>query len=77
MNIDFVYQVRVIHNDYNYFIEDDDKFDFDTFEEAFELFNNYKKEKGENVYITKTPSLNEDECNELGIEYDIVYVMEK
>jgi len=53
------------------------EFDFDTMEFAMAVFTEeYEYYKGEYMRITRTPKLDEDECDELGIEYEVKTMLE-
>ena len=75
--VEKVYQVRVYYDDLNpascFFEEDENgKWEFDSKEEALAVFLAFQKEEeDERVVLTETPKASEEECEELGIDYEI------
>ena len=76
---DKVYQVRfeLDDGDIHFVNNDDGEFEFETIEEAIEVFNNYEKENNEVVNLTLTPYLTEEDYERFGLTYEIKYLMTK
>jgi len=70
---EFVYQVRVGEGYGEMFLSHNDEWEFENFKDAMEcLVNNMLEDsKYDYIRITRTPTLDEDECEELGIEYEV------
>jgi hypothetical protein len=52
------------------------EWEFEEKNAALECYNlYYDKYKNDNIRITRTPKLDEDECEELGIEYEIEIII--
>ena len=74
---EFVYQVRVGTGYNEQIVKYGGEFDFDTMEFAMAVFTEkYEDYKGEYMRITRTPNLDEDECDDLGIEYEVKTMLE-
>ncbi len=72
MMIEYVYQVRIYQGYNERFLNYYGKWEFEEKNAALECYNlYYHKYKNYNIRITRTPKLDEDECEELGIEYEI------
>lgn len=74
---EFVYQVRVYGGYGEHFIEYGGEWEFENVKDAMSVFTiKYAEYEGEYMRITKTPKYDEDECDELGIEYEVETIME-
>jgi hypothetical protein len=77
--MDKVYQVRVYYNEQNssscFFQEDENgKWEFDTFEEAFDVFSKYiKDEDDEMIILTETPKASCEECDNYEIKEILIF----
>jgi len=70
---EFVYQVRVGEGYGERFLSHNDEWEFKNYDDAMDCLVNQMLEDSEYDYIriTRTPKLCEDECEELGIEYEV------
>jgi hypothetical protein len=74
--IDYVYQVRIYEGYNEEFCGLEGKWEFDTLEEAKVCYVKYHPiHDCDNIRITRTPKLDEEECDELGIEYEIKIII--
>jgi hypothetical protein len=76
MMIEYVYQVRIYEGYNEKFLNYYGEWEFEEKNAALECYNlYYDKYKNDNIRITRTPKLDEDECEELGIEYEIEIII--
>ena len=68
---EFVYQVRVGEGYGEMFLRHNDEWEFENFKDAMECLTNNLEFQKDYIRITRTPKLSEDECEELGIEYEV------
>ena len=70
---EFVYQVRVGEGYGEMFLSHNGEWEFKNIEDAMECLvdNMLEDSKYDYIRITRTPKLDEDECEELGIEYEV------
>ena len=68
---EFVYQVRVGEGYGEMFLRHNDEWEFENFKDAMECLTNNLEFQKDYIRITRTPKLCEDECEELGIEYEV------